>query len=340
MKIIDKNYISAVASSGTAMSSVYAVANMLTDYPGQAYIDNAGVSSSITVTATLSATSAAFFLHNWLADVLEYSIDAGANWVSLSTADQNFISSNPQFFLNSRILTKSFFISVSMTTGNGLKIRMQSTTDRKSSQVEGNAIANWVQDSAATGHFTDSTPTTVSLESHGRVMLGSIVTIAASNYQITKIIGDGTASGAITLSSAVASAAVSSIKNPCKLGILRAGSLMSIENATPGFSAGFSDYSFQSEIQNGGFTRINRNVARIYDFSISATITNSDAIIAFARAYRKKPFACLLLDGMPSGQNETKEFSVFATISQFPNMTFWGYLGTLRNITLRLIEVL
>lgn len=75
-------------------------------------------------------------------------------------------------------------------------------------------ITNWVQDAAATGHFTDGS-TTLSLGTGNtvpQIVPGLIVTIGGTEYTIQSITGNGTGSGAVTLSATVTSGAVTSIR--------------------------------------------------------------------------------------------------------------------------------
>ena len=340
MKLLTANKCTAVATSGTALSSDYAVANALTDQPGQPWIDQGGAVSTITLTCTLSANSDAFFLYNWLADTVEYSVNGGGAYTTLSSADENFVSDNLDSFLNSDILTKPNFTVVAMTSGNGLILRFQTTVDRKDSQFSGNAIANWDTDTGSTGHFEDSSNATINLNSHGRVLIGSHVDVGGVIHQVTKIIGDGTAAGAVTLSGSPIDGTVNSIKNPVKVGVVRVGTVETFNNASIGLQQVFTDYSIRRRTLNGAIIPTNRNTGRIFTGQFSSSVSEANSFTALSRAFRAKPVPVLVLNTMPSGDAEAFNYSSFVQFLEPPIQTFGGSQGNLRILNFRLKEIL
>ena len=116
-----------------------------------------------------------------------------------------------------------------------VEVKLTTSTDRKDSAVAGDNIGYYQQDSGATGRFAKdsssaSSSSFVNVNNHGNVRIGSHVTIGGTSYQITKIVGDGTASGGITLSGSPSSATVTSLLNPIKLGLFRMGTRLNIGN--------------------------------------------------------------------------------------------------------------
>ena len=124
-----------------------------------------------------------------------------------------------------------------------ITLTLNTATDRKDSPVSGNAIHQWDQSSGAVGRFEDSSGAGINLNDHGNVMIGSICTIGGSDYQVIKIVGDGSGSSDVTLSGSASDATVTAIKNPVKIGVIRAGSVLSVENPQIGTGLAFNDYS-------------------------------------------------------------------------------------------------
>jgi hypothetical protein len=342
MKIITNDKITAAVTSGTELSATnYPDGNVLTDLPGQTWIDSdGGAGGKITLTCTLSADSDAFFIYNWLADTVEYSTNGGGAYTSLSTANQNFLSTNRQMLVGADIITKPIFTVVALTAANGLILRFQTTTDRKDTPASGNAIYQFDVDGTNTGRFEDSAGASVNLNNHGHVMIGSHVDIGGTVHKVTKIIGDGTGTGAVTLSGSPIDGTITTIKNPVKVGIVRAGTIETFENPRLGLQKSFSDYSIRRITQNGILSFSNRNHSKIYKGKIVSTVANSDAFLDFAQAYRAKPFACLLAHGMPAGQGEASNFSIFGQFAELPEESFEGAASAVRNIDFRIREVL
>ena len=225
-----------------------------------------------------------------------------------------------------------------------VEVKLTTSTDRKDLAVAGDNIGYYQQDSGATGRFAKdsssaSSSSFVNVNNHGGVRIGSHVTIGGTSYQITKIVGDGTASGGITLSGSPSSATVTSLLNPIKLGLFRMGTRLNVGNPQIGLQKSFADFSFKRALGNGGYTQIQRNVATIYTITANLTRAQCDSIVDHFRAYRSKPFPVLVMDGMPDAQNERTKYSGFFYMPEAPSISFIDKRVDRQNINFRLREI-
>jgi hypothetical protein len=221
-----------------------------------------------------------------------------------------------------------------------ITIELKSLTDLKDSPIEGNAIAKWNQSSGATGRFDDSSDAVVNCINHGNVRVGSIVTVGGIDYQVTKIIGDGTENTDITLSNTVSDGSITSIKNPIRVGILRAGAVLGLENSQIGFSKALKDFSIRKPLINGGYRQIQKNVARQFTANAIMPIAQANNFFNFYHAFRSKPFPITALQGMADDQNESQDFSGFVYLIDAPEMTSVDGQGTYQNVSFNLCEVI
>ena len=220
-------------------------------------------------------------------------------------------------------------------------IQLTTSTDRKDSAVSGDNIGYWVQDSGATGRFKASSGASdhININNHGNVRLGSHVTIGGTTYQITKIVGNGTTSGAITLSGSASSATVTQMLNPIKLGMFRMGSVLIISNPQVGAQKSFDDFSYKRALINGGYSQIQRNVVSIYAVGSIMPRSEAENFINHYRAFRSKPFPVLVFDSMPSAQSESVKYSGFFYLPEPPQVSYSFKQAEFQNITFRLREI-
>ena len=240
--------------------------------------------------------------------------------------------------------TVQFNGSGTVLNAGSATIQLTSSTDRKDSAVSGDDIGYWTQDSGATGRFSkDATEASssnfVNVNNHGGVLLGSHVKIGGTSYQITKIVGDGTSSGAITLSSSVSTGAVTQILNPIKLGIFKVGSVLNIANPQFGMQKSFADFSYKRPLIDGGYVQTPRNVTQIYVVSLILARSEAESLVKHFRAYRSKPFPILVLDSMPSGQSEKTKYSGFCFMPEPPKIRYSASEAEYQNLNFRLQEI-
>lgn len=243
------------------------------------------------------------------------------------------------------VLTDSANSIQRISTGSALSaatvtLTLTTSTDRKDSPVSGNAIYQWDQDSGVAGRFEDSSGAAVNLNDHANVMIGSIVTISGTDYQVTKIIGDGTGAADVELSSAASDATVSAIKHPIKLGIIRAGSVLYLENPQLGLSRTFTDYSIRRPLLNGGYSETQRNVCKGFDVSAMLSDTNAQSFEGFYRAFRSKPFPAIIADGFDSGRNENTRMAGFYYLRSAPSMSYATHSGSYTQTEFQIHEVI
>jgi len=330
MKLIADNTISAVSlTTGTALSA-WPVGNIETSQPRNRLI---GSATTIVARATLTGASTAFLIANWMADSGTYAVDGGGAVAWTSAQLENQYGFSP-WGRGSTQWQKSQFVPISGSST--LDLSLTTSTDFKGSPLNPttNAIANWRQDSGATGRFEDSSNAVINSSEHGQVLLGGFVTIG-SEYQIIKIVGDGTSSGAITLSATVASTACTVLKHPVELGILRVGTTTEVSNASS-LSRGVQDFSSKSSGPNGSYQTLIRNVAQTYGISSIWSQAHADDLVGIANARRGLPLPIEVLSSMPTERNS---LAIYGSISN-PDEGYVGATGSYRNLSFQLIEAL
>jgi len=226
-------------------------------------------------------------------------------------------------------------------TAATVTLTLTTSTDRKDSPVSGNAIYQWDQEAAGVaGRFEDSSGAAINLNDFANVMIGSIVTISGTDYQVTKIIGDGTGVGDVELSSAASDATVSAIKHPIKLGITRAGSVLNIENPQLGLSRSFTDYSVRRPLLNGGYSETQRNVCKGFNVSAMLSDSNAQSFEGFYRAFRSKPFPAIIAEGFDSARNENTRMAGFYYLRSAPSMAYATHSGSATQTEFQIHEVI
>ena len=331
MKFLPDNTINAVSlTTGTALSA-WPVTNIETEQPRNRMI---GSATTVVVRATLTGASTAFFVGNWMASSGTYSVDGGGAVAWTSAQLENQYGFNP-WGRGSTQWQKSQFVTISGSST--LDLSLVTSTDFKALPLNPptNAIANWRQDAGATGRFEDSANAIVNVSQHGQVLLGGWATIGGSEYQIIKIVGDGTSSGSITLSATRTSAACTVIKHPVELGILRVGTATEINNASS-LSRGVRDFSSKSTGPNGSYQTLLRNVAQTYGISSIWAQAQADNLVGIANARRGLPLPIEVLSSMPAERNS---FAIYGSISN-PEEGYIGATGSHRDLSFQIIEAL
>jgi hypothetical protein len=218
-------------------------------------------------------------------------------------------------------------------------LSLESSTDLKGSPVEGNSIHQWDQSSGATGRFEDSSGDAINIFNHSNVHVGSIITIGASDYQVSQIVGDGTNAADITLSGSVADATITSVKNPVRIGIFQASSVIAIENPKLGISKTLQDFSIRKLLNNGGYQETQKNVINIFTCNLTVPIAQANNILDFYHAYRSKPFPVQVLNDLASDQSEAFNFSGFFYMIDAPELVSANHSGSYQNMTFNIREV-
>ena len=349
MKFLDNNLITAVASSASSLSSTYAIANVENDIVSQPYIAN---STSCNITVTVTSGMNCFFIFGLLADSGTVSLDDGSatsGAISINTTQYSygFLSNNtrnripPEWFNFTKSGSSITRVDTgSVLAGTTITLTLNTTSDRKSSPLKGNSITAWDQSSGATGRFKDVTGAVVNLDDFANLMIGSICTIGGSDYQVIKIIGNGTGASDVTLSGSVADGSVTALKNPIKISIIRAGVSLSVENPQIGFGLGFDDYSIRRPIFDGGLSQKQRNVCKTYSISSILEDTNAQSFESFFREYRSKPFPALVTQDMPASTNADTRNSGFFYFIGPPSFEYIQHQGAVSAISFDIHEVI
>mgnify|MGYP003133389583 FL=1 len=393
MQIIESNLISSVSSSEGNLDS-FPIANISTDIPSQEYICDA---TSCTITINIDSGMKGFFISGLMADSasMGISISGASGTIAVSTDDYSDIKElsigqeiriSPEYFnfeVDGSSITRA--TSPNTLTAATVTLSLTTSTDLKDTPASANtkAIYQWDHDSGGFGRLEDSSGNAVNLYDFANVLVGSIVT-RGTDYQVSKIIGDGTATNAVQLADLSATSitspfsgtisvdsfgpttleingdvtlgavltlsdyagtqpadgTVTAIKNPIKLGIARAGSVLDVENPQQGFSHSFTDYSIKRTINDGGYDQTQRNTTKNFDAQIPMTDSNAQSFISFYRANRSRPFPAILIDGLDSNRDGTTRLSGFFYFPAAPGIDFISHSGEVKIVSLSFREVI
>jgi len=243
------------------------------------------------------------------------------------------------------ILSSSSNVITRTKTGSTLGastivISLESTVDRKGSPFSGNVVYQWDQSSGVSGRFEDSSGNGINLTNHGQVYIGSIATIGGVDYQVTKIIGDGDGTTDVELSGSASDAIVTALVNPIKIGILRAGSVLDIENPRIGMERSFTDYSERVTLQGGGYSQSPRNVVKQFNISGMFTDTNMKNFEGFYRAFRSQPFPAIIAEGFESDRDENTRMAGFFFIRNPPQISYATSEGSYSSVFFNVTEII
>ena len=327
MKILSTStFSSGSLTTGTALSG-FPVANIETDQPQERLI---GAAKTITLRVAVSGASDSIFLDGWLADSGNYDLDAAGSPTSLSAAQLQDRFGFKPWGQDMQKRKKPLFIS-GLSFSSTVDLTLATSVDVKDTPMKGASIAKWAKVGAATGNFTDASDNIINVLEHGQVLLGGWV----DSLQIEGITGDGTASGAITLSSDLASGSITAINLPVQLGVVKVGTSSDFSNPQ-GLTRDFTDFS---TVRTGttGFRQVTkRGVSQIITAQGIYTQAQADVLVGIAAAHRGEPVAVQLLEGMTT---ERDSEAVFGAIS-IPQDTFATPTGTYRNLSFTITEVL
>lgn len=192
MKILTDDRVSSIAVSGGALGT-HTTDLMQNDRPRQAFIST---SISETLTFQLSADSThpvdGFFIHGGLFDSGGWSLqetngtEIESGTLTADYAGESNLASNPNtkniFFTGTSNLLYSEFISFTtqQTTNRQLVLQLSTSTDRRNSNAEGNAINSWAKDTGTTGRFLDSDSNAVNIIEHSFVFIGSHIKVSGA----------------------------------------------------------------------------------------------------------------------------------------------------------------
>ena len=291
MKIIFDNQINGTPSvSGSPLNPI---ANVLTDQPQQRFI---GPAQDLTPDITITAGSGGIqglFMAGISADSVSYNADSGGS-TAVSTFGQRF--EFEPWVQGTKAIDKSLFIDVSASTNIVLTLTV--STDYKAAPVNGNSITNWVQSSLQYGNVTDGS-SNINVVDHGYVRLGGHLLIGGTEYQIIEIQGNGTATGSIKLSESAGSAAVSALKIPAAIGIIRAGRVKHLDEPTF-FNRSYRNYSKIRTGSNGIRIVSKRSICQTVDMGGVYSQSQADDIVGLAASHRGQPMGILLSEDMTS----------------------------------------
>ena len=209
MQVIESNLISSVSSSEGNLDS-FPIANISTDIPSQEYICDA---TSCTITINIDSGMEGFFISGLMADSasMNISISGASGTITVSTDDYSDLKElaigqkiriSPEYFnfqVDGSSITRA--TSPNTLTAATVTLSLTTSTDLKDTPASANtnAIYQWDHDSGGHGRFEDSSGNAVNLDDFANVLVGSIVTTGGTDYQVSKLIGDGTATNAVVL---------------------------------------------------------------------------------------------------------------------------------------------
>ncbi len=166
------------------------------------------------------------------------------------------------------------------------------------------------------------------------------LTIVTSFPQISSYVGSGTAAGSVTLSSDLSTTAITSIINPIRIGIFRAGSVLELPNPQIGLQNSLEDYSTRRRLTNGGYQYKQFNIGKTVGLTFILTNTELQTLENFVRAYRSKPFAGFYLPDLDTDQEPNRRYSGFYYLQSAPRSLFnIGKTATQVSTSFTLIEI-
>ena len=183
-------------------------------------------------------------------------------------------------------------------------------------------ISTITQDTTVTVDSVSVQPLTINAGVTLTIATGKILTVVIQYPQISSYTGSGTAASSVTISSDLATQAITAIINPIRLGILRCGSVLELPNPQIGVSNPMSDYSTRRRLTNGGYQYKQFNIGKSVGLSFILTNEELRDFEDFVRAYRSKPFSALFLDDMDATQEPTTRYSGFYYLQEAPDTSF------------------
>ena len=161
----------------------------------------------------------------------------------------------------------------------------------------------------------------VSLTINGSVSLTTTASQATS-VQVTSITGDGTASGAVSVSSDFPTSPVAYVYNPIKIGIARAGKTLNLPSPSRQMSFQYKDYSVRRRQPTGGYSYQQRPIAREISGSSILSTSQAQNFQDFYRGYRSKPVPVLFVQDMPTAFEEEEKGNLFGYFQGPPQFNF------------------
>ena len=327
MKILSTStYSSESLTTGTALSG-FPVANIATDQPQERLI---GAAKTITIQVAVSGSSDSIFLDGWLADSGSYDLDSAGSATSLTAVQLQDRFGFKPWGQDLQKRKKPLYIS-GLSFSSTVDLTLTTSVDVKASPMRGASIAKWAKVGTATGNFTDSSDNVINVLEHGQVLLGGWV----DSLQIEGITGDGTSSGAITLSSDLASGSITAINLPVQIGVVKVGNSSDFNNPQT-LTRDFTNFS---TIRTGttGFRQVTkRGISQLITVQGIYIQAQADNLVGIAAAYRGEAVAMQLLESMTT---ERDSEAVFGAIS-IPQDSFVTPTGTYRNLSYTITEVL
>jgi len=208
MQIIESNLISSISSDEGNLDS-FPIANISTDIPSQEYICD---TTSCAITINIDSGMEGFFISGLMADSASMAvvISGASGTIAVSSTEYSDIKElalgqkiriSPEFFnfeVDGSSITRA--TSPNALIAATITLTLTTSTDLKDTPASANtnAIYQWDHDASGYGRFEDSSGDAVDLNDFANVLVGSIVT-RGTDYQVSKIIGDGTAVNGVQL---------------------------------------------------------------------------------------------------------------------------------------------
>ena len=303
MKLIKDNKITAITASAGAFGTDYGIANVQSNAPQHFYIADA---ATCTITV-LCAGAEGFFMSGLLADTCLVSIkDASAAVLKTVTVDCTQ-SSMGESGKNQNVLIAPVWVDCPANT-NSIELMLTSPVEHRGS------IANFLATgSGDTGRFVNADSSAVFYPDTPDLRVGGIVN---TTLQIKRLDGSGSETEAARLSSAPSSIPITSIKNPLRVGVIRAGSILELSNPQQGITEKITDFS---RVQNAGRIQhqIPGEISRAWDAQLNVPKAEAQNFMDFYTAKRSRLCATEIFSNFSDPDNKPAFVRVF-NVSETP----------------------
>ena len=334
MQIIESNLISSVSSSEGNLDS-FPIANISTDIPSQEYICD---STSCAITINIDSGMEGFFISGLMADSASMAvvISGASGTIAVSSAEYSDIKElalgqkiriSPEYF-NFEVDGSSITRATSPNTliAATIILTLTTSTDLKDTPASANtnAIYQWDHDSSGYGRLEDSTGAAVDLNDFANVLVGSIIT-RGIDYQVSKIIGDGTAVNAVQLMDLSATSITSPFSGTISTNSFGPTTLEINGNVTLGANLTLAEYA--GTLPADGTVTAIKNPIKLGIARAGAVLDVENPVLGFSQSFTDYSVKRPIVDGGydQTPRNTTKNFDSEISMTDSNNQSFMSF---------------
>lgn len=289
-----------VAASTGSVSSYYGVDSVKDEYPSHPFISS-DVTDTLTVTYTAGADS--LFLGHVLAETVEITFNDAS---STSYTYSNRITWNGKLFRGRKKLADDLWVNVPATSTTAT-IELTNSTDLKEQII--NFVSNGTD-----GYLNDGTDP-ILFTDYPQLRVGTTLINSGGSSQIKELKGTGAGGADIVLFSGGGSTfALTGLKLPVSVGIIRVGTKTQFPNPSIGFVETSEDFGVRRE-NYGTLLYTPKDFVRSFSVPVRLTKTQLDSFLQMFNGYRGQPIGTDLMESV----DQTK--TGFMTLVQPPEVS-------------------